>query len=338
MSLLFLDGFDHYTTAQATRKYSFSNWSIASNGRNGAGSGFLNATNQTGRIAVPAGTTFIVGGAVKPSPGGELRAFSLYESTTSHITITRLINGRVSADRGGSFPGTGSANHIAATSGPVMPPDTFSWIEAKINIHDTTGSVVVKVNGVTVINETNVDTRNAGSSGNVDEIRIAGAGTWDCLYVCDTVTDPPRDDFMGDFIVDTLFPDGAGNSSQFTPSVGSNWQNVDETDADDDTTFNDSSAVNNIDLYTFGNVSTITGGATPLGVQVTATVEAEPDGSKNFQHKARVAATNYTGASGSTALTNDYTMHREIWGENPNIVDEWTDTTINGAEFGLEAL
>jgi hypothetical protein len=99
----------------------------------------------------------------------------------------------------------------------------FNYFEIKATIHDTTGSIELRINGVPALNLVNQDTRNAGT-GVVNAIRIGGTNSFgpiwamDDLYICNT-SGSTNNDFLGDIRVDTLYPNADGTYSQWTPSA-----------------------------------------------------------------------------------------------------------------------
>jgi hypothetical protein len=78
---------------------------------------------------------------------------------------------------------------LASSAAGVVAADTWAYIEVGIVLSDTVGTVVVKVNGYTVISLSAQDTRNAGTKAVYDSIRLTAPGTvavdnwFDDLYV-----------------------------------------------------------------------------------------------------------------------------------------------------------
>jgi hypothetical protein len=67
---------------------------------------------------------------------------------------------------------------------------------------------------------------------------------YDDIYIA-----PGSTTAYSDLAVVCLKPDAAGAYTQWTPSTGANWQNVDDSTPDDDGTYNQATTVNDIDSF-----------------------------------------------------------------------------------------
>lgn len=77
---------------------------------------------------------------------------------------------------------------LDTSSTGLIPVNTYAYIEIQARLHDTLGSVTVRVNGTAVITLTNVDTRNGGTVATFDTVRLTTAvsgltNRWDDLYI-----------------------------------------------------------------------------------------------------------------------------------------------------------
>src|SRR5690606_5254270 len=117
--------------------------------------------------------------------------------------------------------GTGSGSTIASASG--FGTSVLYHLEIKVVQHASTGSIEVRINGATVINETGLNTTDTiGQIG-----LLAGTGSSsaqniyiDNLYVWDD-TGAVNNDWLGERLVYTLMPDGDGPTQDWTLSTGS---------------------------------------------------------------------------------------------------------------------
>lgn len=331
MALLFCDSFDHYTTdAETLAKYdsigTTSQVSITSGGRlgnrlrlTGGGSSF----GHVSKYVLPGVSTIVVGGAYMFDGVGQ-PFLNLYEGAdaTLHLDVGRDSFGRIFVRRAGSTTlGTGTT---------IIPVGTWVHIEVKAVIHDTTGSVVVKVDGITELNLTNVDTRNGGT-GIIESVR------WRCpvnngsgnFYLDDAWIDSATQ--HGDVRVACLLPDGAGSSTNFTPSAGSNYQNADDATPDEDTTYNASSTAGQKDSYALGALPT--SGAVK-GVQVIARLRKDDAGSRTARP---ILVSGGVQGNGTTRSVSDsYTWHRDTFDTNPNGGGAWSAAAVNALEAGAE--
>src|SRR5262249_45834379 len=162
---------------------------------------------------------------------------SFMENAIKHVDIVLQLDGRIKARRGGTV--------TLGTSTAFLTAGAYNHIQIKVTISDTVGVVAIKVNDSLTgwLNLSSQDTQNAGTS-NITNIIIGGDLTFgigtqmpfriDDIVILDT-TGAVNNDFLGDCRVEAIFPNGAGNYAQWTPSTGSNFQNVDETPPNDDT-------------------------------------------------------------------------------------------------------
>src|SRR4029079_18835159 len=211
----------------------------------------------------------------------------LRDSGTLHVDFRLGPAGTIQATRNGTVLGTGTA---------VIAIDTWTYLEFKVTISDTVGVVVTKVNGVTDLNLSSQDTRN-GANSTANTIEILGNGNTtstirlDDLYINDG-TGGVDDDFWGDIRIVAKSVDGAGNSAQFTPSTGSNWQNVDDATPNGDTDYNESSTVNHIDSMTTAALG-VTG--TVKGVNLLVYARKTDAGVGTLAPLWRISGTDYPG-------------------------------------------
>ena len=83
---------------------------------------------------------------------------------------------------------TRSTSPTIASATVALTQNQWYYIECQAKLHDTTGSVIVRIDGVEVINSTGLDTKNAGDSSVYERLRLATFGSsrtgqWDDLYL-----------------------------------------------------------------------------------------------------------------------------------------------------------
>jgi len=208
----------------------------------------------------------------------------------------------------------------------------FGWyyVECKIVFGDT-GSFELKINGVTELSASGIDTNNNDKLSSWLRLKVPGDGKhwYDDVYVCDS-TGSENNDFLGVCQVIALFPDGDGSSSDFTPSAGDNYENVDENPVDDDTTYN-SGSHGAIDYYTY---TASVDNNLIRGIQINTTVQATDAESMAVKSKIKSGAST---EDGNTHYINvGYVTRYEIVLADPDTSSRWLEAGINAAEFGLE--
>jgi hypothetical protein len=343
MAVVEIDGFDYYTAAMASlRGWSTPTAMSVTTGRFGVQQALRmnnpSPIQTTKLIPAAAGTTWSVGFAFRTNNtlGATARPlFAFEEGATRHVMIipSTADDGSISAYRGTTLV-TGSSTSTTAPG--VLVANTWHWIDLVVVIHDTAGSVLLKVDGVEVLNLTTQDTRNAGT-GLVDRVSVFAPSATTASQTRDYDDLIIRDDstLVTDHRISTLYPSGNGNSSQFLGSDGNSTDNyllVDEATHNSDTDYVESSTAGHIDLYAMEDLPT-----TAVSVLATAqrVVARKTDaGARTGRTVLRTGSTNYEGAD--IALTDSYAFHSMLRTVNPNTAAAWTNAGINGLETGVK--
>ena len=169
MTLRFCDGFDHYAVGDVLAKWTSLSSGPASmqTGRFGTGQAMrFAAWNRTITKVMDAQATWIVGFAFR------------HDGVIANSDLLRIIDGAVfhvslRMDASGHLFFTRNAAAIGLTGTTVLAANTWYYIEAKVTISDTVGVAALKINGVSELNGTSLDTRNAGNS-TADTVQING--------------------------------------------------------------------------------------------------------------------------------------------------------------------
>jgi hypothetical protein len=300
-------------------------------GRFGNGARLTSTSNYFQRL-LDNQATWILGFAFRGSSvsgGDALCAF--LDGATVHCGIG------VASGTGQLFAWRGTTGTVLAT-GPALTPNTWSYLEVKVTIHDTAGVFVVRVNGTTVINLSGVDTRNAANA-SANVVRIGATLTlgsvvfdYDDVYVFDA-SGSTNNDFAGDCRVQQVLPTGAGATTAWTPSAGNNYQCVDEAPPNGDADYVSSATAGQTDTYAFGDLA-VTG--TVKAVQATAVCRKDDAGSRSIALVARPGGTDRVGAT--QAVADTYTAMTEIWNTNPDTAAPWTASEVNASSFGVRLI
>lgn len=333
MALLFMDGFDAGDPILKWSSYSASTPSTVtttrfSTGRalrsNNPGYWLSKEINQSSRVYI--GFAYYVSNAGT----GDFIQLKADGNNTMHILVGADTNGAVRVWRGTE------STLLEASSNGAIPATTWNYIEVSALIDDINGEVVVRVNGNQVIDFTG-DTRNGGSSANIDGITIlshvSGVNAYfDDLYICNDTGPAPYNTFLGDVRIHTLTPDAAGTSTQLTPSGGANYETVDELPYS--TTDYVYGTPGQKDTYSTSNLPGGTG--VIYGVQTNAIVKKTDAGTISGRPVVRAGGTDYPGTSVSVG-TSDVTLSK-IDQVNPATSTAWTSGDVNGMEIGVESL
>jgi hypothetical protein len=342
MALLFIDGFDHMGTSGGTvlpKK-----WDAPT-----SGGSIINTPVRTGAAAMQvglsgtgklmlAGDVFIFGCAIRfgtalPTTGGLISFLAFYEGGGSlqHIGLNLNSSGFLLVRRGG-------ITTLATATSHAMVLDTWYYLEIKVVIHDTAGSVEVHVDGAPVTfgsSLTGIDTRNGGL-GFSDQVwfdAASGVAVFvDDVYCCDD-SGTVNNSFLGVCSVETLLSEtGNGTHANFTPSTGTDHGAlVDDNPPNDDTDYNVSFTVGHRDSY---NYPASASAAAILGIQTNLYVRKTDLGIRTAAALVRTGGTTYTGAA--MAMTTAYKYLSECRDLNPQTGLTWTAADVAALEAGIE--
>jgi hypothetical protein len=368
--IVFMDSFDHYTDAFLDQGAGNSlpmkadhianvtaDADIDTTGGRGGGGAYYNEPNNRTYYCLPADeatVSWLVGFAFKNtlsddySPRGLLGFYWVGPSSdTDDDWRGGTIQWALNLSRSGALYCTRrystSMGDTDLFSPECYPADgTWHNCVVKTTIDNTTGTIEVWVDGIKVIDVSGLDNNydpygepgaagiyivGGDSGGNDSEIYI------DDLYA---VTDPSGD--WGDRQIEALLPNGNGSNSGWSRSGGSNnYEMVDETNPDADTTYVYASSTVK-DTYAFQNLSA-SNINTIDAVQVTLLAMKHRDGARTINTVARESG-------GTEADSGAFEMQhgaggdafvpiRHVYETKPS-GGAWSESDVNGAEFGME--
>jgi len=317
MALLYVNGFDHSARQVSSQEWNINSGSRGTPGRTGTHFGGNDLARSIGSNLA---TAVFGSGFLKSSPGG---LFQVRDSGSVQLSFESTLTGALEVKRG-------DGTSLGITAGGLFFHNLWNYVEFKCTINNSTGSIALQINGVPALSVTGIDTQNTGNAF-INQYAFTGVGC-DDHYLCDT-TGSVNNDFLGDVKIETLYVTGAGNSTQWTPLTGSNFQNVDEQQDDDgDTTYNSSSTSGNKDTFATGNLITTSG--TVYGSKVNIIARKDDAGTREVRTVVRSSSTEATGAS--RALTTSYILYGDIFELDPNTSALWTVSGINAMEIGYD--
>ncbi len=341
MALIFFDGFD----AADFNLGKYNSWGASNDiapstmTRFGTGLSLGTIAAATGNSAAvrkdfPPVAKVIIGYATfadRFTDSSTIAAFYGDTGTLAHLSMRFLTSGSIQLWRGGTI--------VATSPSGVIRINAWHYIEVSATINDTTGNIVVRVDGTQVLTFTG-DTKNAGVASTIDRVDVyngtTGANGWlmDDFYICDDTGAAPWNTFLGDVRVQTVKPNGAGSSTQLTPvGSGSNWQNVDEIPASA-ADYNYSTTPGHRDLYTMEDVGI--GTVTVFGVQVTAFANKTDTTTRQVKPLLKSGATVYPGAAKTLSVTPGPVT--TLFQTNPATSAQWTPAEVNAIEAGVEVV
>jgi hypothetical protein len=220
--------------------------------------------------------------------------------------------------------------------------NAWHHFELKVLVHTSTGTFELRHNEVNVLSGSGVNTANAGSNqADVFAIRFTTTSTSvrvDDFLVWDG-TGSVVNNFQGDTVVEGITVTGAGATTQWTPSAGSNFQNVDDpgTSGPVDTGTggnNSSDTAAQVDLYAFSDLTQIDG--TIIAVQLDTQLAMASAGSRTVDTKYRDPDTTVVDIASKAVTSTSYDSFHDVMSVNPNGGAAWDVADINGGQFGVE--
>jgi hypothetical protein len=271
-----------------------------------------NVSNLTG-LTVGAGFWANSTGAnlIRLREGGNDQLFVVVESDRS-----------ISVRRGSS---TGSI--IGQTAAGLFVTSAWNYIELLTQMADS-AALELWFNDDQKLNLTGVDTTNT-SNQYASEIRLGGSFV-DDVYIGDTNADR-----LGDVRVELRNVNAAGTYTEWTPSTGSNYQNVDESPGhDSDSTYNKSATVGQRDTYNMTSLA-----ATSGLIKVVEPIAVMRKDDATLRQAALLLKAGSTLDVGSTeTLGLTYAAYRKRYVINPDTGVAFTISEVNALEAGVKVI
>jgi hypothetical protein len=336
VALLFLDGFDHYASAQLPLKWtSLPNGATsidvtAGQGRRGTASLRVSpSANRSLMKQFSNQATWIVGVAFRTQtyPSGATEILGIYDSGAQQVNVVLNSTGTLSVRRGTTVLLTGST---------VVTLNVYVSLELLVTIDNAAGTYTLRVNGATEVTQSGLDTQaTANAFGNQVRIGTQPAGPvvdFDDVYVCDATGAAPHNTFLGDCRVDTLLPNAEGATQQWTPSTGTtHYALVDETPPNT-TDYVASFTPPQRDLFGMQDLSTMTG--TIYGVQLALAALKSDAGARSLRGVIRSGASEALGSMVALGTSQTYTL--QVQTTDPATGTAWTESGVNSVQVGAE--
>lgn len=222
--------------------------------------------------------------------------FACYALAARGLTTRFRQNGNTHLDAGITDSGLltirrNLSTTLATYNIPNYAINTWYYYEFGAYIHATSGSFQFKINGRSVVSQSNINTYAGAGSAWVDEVGHEGESTGGSgakpFYITDWyITNSSgsvsaSNGFLGDIRLYSTIPSSSGDQINFLPSASTNTSQVDDgLSPDGDTTFVSASAPGSMDLY---RTAPYTGSATSIYGVVLRTYAKKTDaGTREF--------------------------------------------------------
>ena len=338
MALLFMDGFDQYGTADLLKRWNGADGSASigdTTGRRGSRGLYLGNLYGAGLNAVlpSTDTTFVIGFAVKFTSIDF--QFGLFNSSWACVSGVNLVGaGSLAYLRAGGGGGVVADGVSLGQSIPgIVSAGTWYYLEWKVKLHSSLGTAELRVNGVTVVSATGVNTLGtvvANVTPTLVYFRIYSAHI-DDVYFLDS-TGSTNNDFLGDVRVDVHRPTADGVQG-WTPSTGvSHYALVDET-TPNTTDYNSTNTLNAVDTFVMEDLKN--SGARIVAVATNMYHSKEDAGACLVAPVTRISSTNYVGLDYAPSASS-YNYAQQFKEVNPATGLAWSESTFNATEFGYK--
>jgi hypothetical protein len=342
MALLWIEGFEGFGTSVGNapsptgiveQKWTTSTESLMDieTGRLGGYSlQFTGAATSLIKSGLTTNATMIVGMAVKFLVITDTYPFLRFlDGATSGCGVYVTPLGELAVKRG--------TTSLGITSGLGIVTDTWYYIEFKVVCNDTTGSFELRVGGVSVLDDSGIDTK-AGTHTYHDGVQLrivegAGEDTWFDDFYCLDGSGATNNDFLGNMRVIAIRPDGDTAANGFTRSGGAeNYDLVNEAPCDDDTSYVESGTSTTKDLYTYDAVSGL--GDSIKGIQINTVCRETDANSFSLVTVAKLGTTESNSAA-AVIGTTDYVTKTRLMETDPD-GNAWTISNVDATQFGIK--
>lgn len=250
------------------------------------------------------------------------------------VTIGLDTTGTITAYRGLS---NGTVLGTSAT--PVVAAESWQHIEALVFFSQTVGTVEVRVNGVTALSLSGIDTVSSSlvecsqvAIGGANALYVTAPGGVDDVFCYDT-TGSYNNTFIGDRRVLTLFPDSNTAQADWTVTgAATGYECIDEATPDDDTTYiaaaDGSGAISNFGVQNL-----------PAGISAISAVVVVERARKTEAGVANTQTSIVSGASETAGadkpMTEVYTYRQDVFQVDPVSGAPFTVSEVNALKIKL---
>jgi hypothetical protein len=322
MAVEYMDGFDLCNTAQLSRFYPLSVDAAITTGLNGSGGALaLNYLGTTGPIPLIARDTYIFGFDL------QIQAYTLPFFTAIGLTCSSQLGGVLTAVVNGVTYNSPSS---------VLLLNTAQAVQIKYIINATVGALIIKVDGVRVINLTGINT---GTS-NIDACLLVNGYTFannifDNFWIFNTLGTHSNDFPVGKMSIQTKMPTGDGSYTDFSPKSGTtHFSQVNEIPSDDDTSYNIATTAGNKDTYL---MPALTGSIAQVhAVKVTVQIRKDDLDTKIVHVIAKSGGILTEGVDIDVPFT--YEPYSLVFTDDPNTSAQWLEANVNALEPGVKII
>jgi hypothetical protein len=299
---------------------------------NGIGSTYAINLNNTGVVTSPSisGTPRFFHYYIKPQNPGTWNDESILFRAAGGVTASMSLRatGFIQVSRGTST--THTSNTLLATSATTINRAVGHWVAVELDAQDAGGTFTVWVDDVQMVTFAG-DTKGSATTAGWSQFDPKQGPTDDNCYITDIIVTDNTTGRLSEQYAQTLSPDSvdSGNLVGSPVTGASRYQNIDEIPTSQ-TDYNYAQAVNDEDLYGFGNVPTAFASISTVEIEAQA-IAAGVITQGEISYKG-TGATSYGTAN---PIGASYEVWARILDTDPDTAAAWTGTAINAALFGV---
>lgn len=343
MALLVFEGFDHLAAANSTAL----DLALSAHGKWTYSGNTNRNTGLLGGIAIGCGTnaylhytpgssygTLVAGLRYRPTNAGVMQDFlRFYDGSNVRCGVSCNASGKLIFWRGTNAT-------VLATSTRTLLSAGWYLIEIKVTFDASAGVYTVYIDGTQEFTATGANTSSSTTVTGVRFGDMSGTGTtpqWDDFYLFDTTGNAPFNDILSLaafgplYRVESLFA-SADDDVEFTPLSSTNASNVDETQTDDDTTYNSSGTPGAIDYFTHGSMGTVA--SRIFAVNVVSKLRKDDVTTVSARNKLKSDDTVIDGATVPMTVTYQYLYDTYL--VDPDTGVPWINSGVNNSKIGYE--
>ena len=336
MSLIFIDGFDHYNDIHdkwIAPRFDTPSFTAGRFGGQAIAKQFQNAFGEISKDL--GGQSEVFFGMANKIPGltGSVSFYRLRDSSGTQILSVQFnSDGSVSVFAGG--------NSAVSAGGIITTGGAWHYVECHYIPKDAAGKGGVAEVRVDEIVVASIDGASfATTTGADDDIQTfefydggtnSGAYLYDDFYILNG-SGSENNTYLGDVRITVLYPKANGNINTMDPSdgVSPNYEMVDETILDGDTTYVESSVIGTSEAYvnqTFSDIALTPG--IIYGVQVCNAGKKTGSGPIAWKNEAVIATIRYSDDVVHNAASGEYFVKSYIRDTDPSDDAAWTEAKV----------
>ena len=250
-------------------------------------------------------------------------------SGAPQVTLVTNLDGTITAKRGG---GNGTVLGTSSALTPVLVANVWQYVEFGLKCNGSTGTVDIRVNGVSVLSLTGQNTQGEATT-TIGAVQILGANITNYvqdIYICDS-NGSRNNGFLGDVHVSVFNPTSNGTYTQYTANgAASLWQSVSAATPTDSTVFASDNVVSDKMSVNLAPSSVI---GTIAGVILVGRAEKTDSGTRTAN---LFALNNGNEVDGSSiALGTSYKYSTQVLETDPNTGIPFTNAGFNTLQAGI---